>query len=378
MKIAYCVQDYTKAGGIERYLRVLSGILSSQGHEVHIFTSRLPDTGNTHINFHHISIARFLPFFMRFYLFGYKVKRELSKSQFDIIHSQGSDCLVHNVLTAHSCHKDWVEMSKKYSLWERMKKALNPIHRLVLNREKYNYSAGNYKSIITVSNNVKNEIMNYYHVQEKNITVIYPGVNLKEFGAENTKQWRNPFRERYHIAENEIIVLFVSNEFRRKGLASLIEALSILKNNNIRLFVVGSGVERPYRTLANKLGVKTVFIPRTEHVNRYYAMSDIFVLPTKHEAFGMVITEAMAAGLPVIVSRQAGASELINDERCLINNCLDSREIADKIAFFVGNAALRIETGENLRDQIKKYTWENTAAAVMKVYEHISKHNCIN
>jgi len=269
-------------------------------------------------------------------------------------------------------------MSKKYSLWERMKKALNPIHRLVLNREKYNYSAGNYKSIITVSNNVKNEIMNYYHVQEKNITVIYPGVNLKEFGAENTKQWRNPFRERYHIAENEIIVLFVSNEFRRKGLASLIEALSILKNNNIRLFVVGSGVERPYRTLANKLGVKTVFIPRTEHVNRYYAMSDIFVLPTKHEAFGMVITEAMAAGLPVIVSRQAGASELINDERCLINNCLDSREIADKIAFFVGNAALRIETGENLRDQIKKYTWENTAAAVMKVYEHISKHNCIN
>ncbi|MEM2174790.1 MAG: glycosyltransferase, partial [Candidatus Micrarchaeia archaeon] len=98
------------------------------------------------------------------YLFSHKVTKIVKKFDFDIIHNQGSDALIQDVITAHSCHRAWLQATKTVSFIQFLKKKLNPLHYIILKNEAYNYSKGNYKKIIAVSENVKQEIILYYRL----------------------------------------------------------------------------------------------------------------------------------------------------------------------------------------------------------------------
>ena len=149
MKIAFTVFDYEKPGGIEKYVRELSGRFYLQNHDIHIFTTNYSLDNKARIAFHKIQIPGYLPFFVRLYLFNKRVNAALKKNSFDIIHSQGSDNTFNNIVTAHSCHKAWVERAKKFSFWEYLKKMFFPLHSMILHNESKNYSAGNPQSTST-------------------------------------------------------------------------------------------------------------------------------------------------------------------------------------------------------------------------------------
>lgn len=372
MRIAFIVFDYTKPGGVERYVRTLSDIFSLRGNEVHIFSSSIPQNEFSKKIFHKVPIPK-MPFFLQLYLFSRKVSRIIKSFNFDIIHNQGADGLVQDVVTAHSCHRAWVEYSKKISIVEFLKKQLNPLHRVILENEKNNFTVGNYKKIIAVSENVKQEIVYYYRTPIEDIEVVFPGVNTDEFNPENKIIWRNQIRNKYNLSQEDFIILFVANEFRRKGLLTLLKSLSKIGNSKIKLMIVGKGYRFPYIFLAKSLKInnRIIFVDQTEYVNRYYACADIFVLPTKYEPTGLVIMEAMASGLPVIVSKTAGASILLDDEKCILNNPFDENELTKKILFFVENKNYLEKISKKLRNRIENYKWETTANKIYEIYKEV-------
>lgn len=366
MKIAYVIYDYVKPGGIEKYVRFLAEKYAGE-HEVHVVTAH-PQNGNSSIAFHAIDVPSCLPSFVKLVLFAKRAEEELRKERYDIIHSQGADCRTHNVITAHSCHKAWVEKAKSFGLWENLKKVLNPIHAIVLGNERHNYDQ--LKRGIAVSNEVKKEILMHYEVPGDRIEVIYPGVESRVQSPASANRYREEMRRKHGIADDEYVILFVSNEFRRKGLKFVIEALSLLNDPKVTLLVVGRGNPVPYVLRSQIMGLKSriIFAGPTGNVDGYYVAADLFLLPTRHEAFGMVITEAMAASVPVIVTRYAGAAELITDPNCLLDDPMDARAIAEKVRFFVSNRKVAEETGAALRKIAERYTWDVMAEKTMRVY----------
>jgi glycosyltransferase involved in cell wall biosynthesis len=110
-------------------------------------------------------------------------------------------------------------------------------------------------------------------------------------------------------------------------------------------------------------------------MSHFYAASDIFVLPTKMEPFGLVITEAMASGLPVITSRLAGAAELIKDGETglLLNDPENPGELQDKIFKLTRDSDYRNNMGNNAAAAMQQYSWEKVKIEYEKVCGGLTK-----
>jgi UDP-glucose:(heptosyl)LPS alpha-1,3-glucosyltransferase len=150
--------------------------------------------------------------------------------------------------------------------------------------------------------------------------VVHPGVNVARFSTPDRAACRAEIRGRYGIGASDTLLLFVGMNFEVKGLETIIEALAKARmarpEANIRLLVVGRGNEGKYRKMAQALGIAdavTFAGTQVEGLERYYRAADVFVMLSAFDTFGMVVLEAMAAGLPVIVSPNVGAKDLVEE-----------------------------------------------------------------
>lgn len=363
--------EYNKKGGISRCVAELAEHFAGE-HEVHVYSIKWRDVYNKKIIFHKVpGLSGSSALSLTLFAIQNTSRFKSLRSEYDIIHTNGADSNYQDIVTAHSCHRAWVD---QYNSEKGRAFSLRPADWAVLAIEKNNYGNRNYKKIIAISEGVKREIVHYYNVPPEDIVVIPNGVDLEEFKPDMVA--REQIRTRLKINENELILLFSSYEFHRKGLRFVIEALQKLPGN-VKLLVIGKDNPVPYIKLAAELGVKDriIFTGFVESINSYFAASDIFVFPTTYEPFGLVITEAMASGLPVITSKTAGAAELMTDghDGLLLNAPHDAGEISDRINLLVEDEALRKRMGKNARTTAEKYSWDENARRTFAVYQEISK-----
>lgn len=381
MKIAITCGYYNKKGGISRYVAELAERLAKE-NEVHVYSMGWEDVGSNEIIFHKVHGVhnQYLLEWLGF-LASNTIRFKLKKNEFDILHTNGYESLYHDVITAHSIHI----AALNYLKTNNMPRGLGIADSVSLTIEKLIYSKNrNYKKIIADSTSSKEELMKYYNVPDEDIVVIPLGVDLDEYKPLE-KNKLTELRRKYRIDENDILLLIVATEFYRKGMVELINAISILikqrSYNNIKLLIVGrardEGLRRGdtyYREFASKLGVinEVIFTGHINDLNSHYNLADIFVFPTKYEAFGIPTLEAMAAGLAVLNSK-IGAGELMTDgmDGIHLNNPNNIEEIADKLEMLINDEKLRRILGKNARKTAMKYSWDETARKTMEVYQQI-------
>ncbi|MDD5491396.1 MAG: glycosyltransferase family 4 protein [bacterium] len=370
MNIAFITRSYSKKGGVSRCVVELAEKFS-QDHKVHIYTSQwdIP-LARSNITFHQVKIIIW-PFFLKVLSFVIFCARKLKNNSYELVVGPLGDVFKADILVAHSCHRAWVEMKKK-NIVELLKYWFNPFHHVALFLEKTALRKGNYKKIISISRITKNDLIKYYHVPENDITVVYNGVNIEEFTPENRNRFRQGLRQELSVSDTDVLLLFTANEFKRKGLRTLLEAIALpMQNAPVKLLIVGGDSPDPYLRLINKLNIndQVCFLGSRQDIARLYAASDIFVLPTKLEPFGLVITEAMASGLPVITSRLAGAAELIKDGETglLLLNPENPGELQDKIFKLVKDAGYRNKLGNSAAAIMQQYSWEKIKIEYEKV-----------
>lgn len=209
--------------------------------------------------------------------------------------------------------------------------------------------------------------------------IVPNGIDLSEF---NNLPPKENLRNKYPILKDKKVILFLSRLDWKKGLDVLAKAYGLLaqKRNDVFLVVVGDGTENFKNQVKNWFkneGVyeKTLFTGMFTGREKLgaYTGSDIFVLPSHSESFGMVVIEAMACGLPTIISDGVGLYQEINDSHSgLVFSCGDAVKLAESMNDLLDNATLRRSIKENADKLIReKFDIEKVADETLKEFKKI-------
>jgi N-acetyl-alpha-D-glucosaminyl L-malate synthase BshA len=184
-------------------------------------------------------------------------------------------------------------------------------------------------------------------------------------------------KRHYGIEPDEIVVIHISNFRPVKRIDDTIAAFAIAsKDRAMRLLLVGDGPEMGQtRRRAKELGIydKIIFAGKQEHVAQLLAISDIHLLLSEKEAFGLVVLEAMAVGVPSVVSSAGGLPEVIQDGKTgFIVPTYDVKAAADRIGQLADDATLREELAEEgIRDTRRRFDSNQVVRAYELLYERV-------
>lgn len=221
-----------------------------------------------------------------------------------------------SVVWVQSVHAAWWELSRSERCgMQRWRQALNPFHRVVLSMETALFGKRRYRRLVALTEAVRKDLKRFYGVPEEDSIVLPNGFDRSEFHPGLREQSRHLLRARLRIPGCARVVLFLANEWERKGLIPLFEGFRALQDPDAHLVVVGRLPYAYLREQAARIGIRCNLHlrPATSAVAPWFAMADVFVLPTVYEAWGMVIIEALACGTPVLTSRLAGASVAVHN-----------------------------------------------------------------
>ena len=362
MKIALAHKRLDNRGGTEAdFYRTATG-LRDLGHEVHLFCAEfaLDPPPGTHAHF--IPIAPFGRT-ARLWSFAKVAPRVMHPYSCDLVVSFGRMICQDVLRSGGGSHRAFLqklaaEGGSRRRLWH----ALSPYHRSLLALERRQFQPGNYKRILAVSAEVKRELLATYAIPENKITVIHNGVDEKRFHLGLRDKFRALMRKQWRIPSDAPTVLFVGNGFRRKGLDRLLKAWQSPQLKDTYLIVVGDDAKRArYQTLAEERAEgRVIFAGRRDDVESYYGAADLLALPAVQEAFGNVILEAAAAGLPTVVSQVVGAAEILKGKLAegIVSHPEDSEEMATKLRSMLERSC-NGEVSLEARKLAESYSWNN-------------------
>lgn len=360
---------FNQEGGIERASSELAARLADR-IDLTLVARDVSPTPQPPLHWHRVD-AWTGPGFLTPLTYSAAATRSIRGAGFDLTHNQGGCALrEQDIITAHSCHRAWWEM--KFRQGEALRAIANPHHHAVLHVERRNYAPGAFRRVIAVSHGVGREVSEHYGVPPELVTVIPNAVDTARFQPADAAARRMRIRAQHGFGEDDVVLLFVGKEFRRKGLAPLIDALPHLPAH-ARALVVGGDDQQPFRAQAEALGVadRVVFAGHSPHVEDYFQAGDVFVFPTLYEAFALVSLEAAAAGLPLVTTRVNGTEDFVVDGGNGFFTTRDGRALADAVAPLVRDAAMRRALGDRARADAAGYTWEAVAARTLEVYEEV-------
>jgi UDP-glucose:(heptosyl)LPS alpha-1,3-glucosyltransferase len=223
-------------------------------------------------------------------------------------------------------------------------------------------------TFIAVSQNVVEDMEHLYHVPQERMLVIPNGYDPHQCSASRRLSLRDGRRKELGLSPDDLALLLVANEYHRKGLAVLLEAMAEIGDGRLKLFLVGRMSPAAYVNRIKELGLqeRVRYCGPTNDVSEYHAAADLFVLPTQYEAFGSVIVEALASGLPVITTALAGAAVVIREDvnGLLLRDPHSSEELARSLQRASQPGVLE-RWSSAAPGSVSGYEW----AAVMKRFE---------
>jgi UDP-glucose:(heptosyl)LPS alpha-1,3-glucosyltransferase len=205
-------------------------------------------------------------------------------------------------------HATWLELRNKPL------DRLAPWHRYTLAAEAEMFRHPGLRAVICNSRMVRDDIARRFGLADEKLQVIYNGVDLDAFHPRLREEQGQALREKTGIDEATPAILFIGSGYERKGLPTLLHALSLMSRCDAQLWVVGRDKhESLMRKLAQTLGVddRVLFLGAQADVKPFYGAADVFALPTLYDPFPNAALEALASGLPLVTTSTCGAAELV-------------------------------------------------------------------
>jgi len=312
LKLAVVRQRYTPYGGAERFIARALPALERADVEVTLIARNWQ-------GWRARRVLRVDPFYLgsrwRDASFARAARAAWLKHGFDIVqsHERIPGCDVYRA--GDGVHRHWLDLRlERAGPAERLGIRMNPYHRYVCDAEKRMFEHPRLRAVICNSRMVREEILRTFRVEPARLHVIYNGIDLEEFSPARRAALRGPARAGIGVQPRDTVFLFVGSGFARKGLDTAIDALAQASFPGFRLLVVGRDREAGrFASRAERAGLadRVRFVGAAEDVRPLYAAADCLILPTRYDPFPNTVLEALAMGLPAIVSRRCGAAEII-------------------------------------------------------------------
>lgn len=226
--------------------------------------------------------------------------------------------------------------------------------------------------VIAISEMTKRDIMDFFHIDEKKIEVVYQGCD-KSFGVLSSTEKKESIRKKYNLPDK--FILNVGSIEERKNLLLLVKALQYV-DKDISLIAVGRPTS--YSTQVkqyiedNNLSDRVVFlhnIPFSE-LPTIYQCASLFVYPSFFEGFGIPILEALTSGVPVIGATGSCLEEAGGPGSMYVNPT-DEKELAKKIQLVFSSSSLAQQMINAGKEYIDNFSDEVLAKRLIKIYQEL-------
>jgi glycosyltransferase involved in cell wall biosynthesis len=358
-------------GGAERYSIALVEQLAAR-HEVHVFAQQI-DHQWPGVAYHRVSAPLRKPRWVNQLWFA-TATWWATRRGFDVVHSH-ENTWHGDVQTVHV-------LPVKYSLFQGrhgfrralrwIKVVTSPRLLAYLGLERARYAARPGRQVVVTSESLRPIMEAAYPGSREALSVVTPGITLPSLPV--TVDRKREARAGLGLPAQGTCLLFVGNDYRKKGLQALLQATTQLPADVV-LAVVGNPAHiAEFRALAAalKLGDRVFFLGALKDVSPAYAAADILVHPTFEDTFAMVVLEAMAHGLPVVVSgpKYCGIAGLLarGTNALLLDDPRDAGELARVLGDLLGQPALRQTLSEGAVAFAAHYQWREIALQQEALY----------
>ena len=220
------------------------------------------------------------------------------------------------------------------------------------------------EKIITVSNQNAKVLKDLYPQFKDKVKVIHNGIDITWWQSQilrfTTKDRQEIKENIFHCKENTLVLTSIAELHPRKGLKYLIQAMAVVveKFSNIKLVIIGEGKQRgELESLVKKLHLEkhVALIGRQKQIPSLLKSSDIFVLPSVREAFGLVNAEAMSTGLPIVATKAGGIPEIVEDSKTgVLVEAENSKALAKAIIEMVNAPAKREDFAAAVKARVEE------------------------
>lgn len=382
MRVALVYRHFNLVGSLPRENVLLARSLAASGLEVHCYCD--PATSSAELE--GIQVHDIRPLWRGTSRFAVPVERSTfaarataalrrDRARYDLVHVCGPDAWEQDIVSVPevvaAAQRRWpVEAGKEHRA-ARLRAAAAPLTRpqIAVARfvQRLQFRRGRFRRALAVSERVRDDLIAAYGVPRELIDIVPHPFDGEAFRSARP----SGLRLTLGLASADSLLLFVGDDYERKGLADAVAALPEL-SESAHLVVVGKGKRAQFNEQARAVGVgaRLHFVGSTEAPEGAYAEADVFVLPTRHDPWAITIVEAMASGVPVVTTPAAGAASVVRAAGAgLIVPERAPRALADALRALLADPGRRRALGEKGRRAAAAFSSEARTEAVLRAYE---------
>jgi UDP-glucose:(heptosyl)LPS alpha-1,3-glucosyltransferase len=347
MQLAFCLFKYFPYGGLQRDFLRIALACQARGHSIRVYT--LEWQGEVPPGFE----VRLVPVrawrnHNRCSRFGAWVTADLARSPADRVIGFNKMPGLDVYFAADPCFEEKARILR------------NPLYRLGARYrhfaalERAVFEPGARTEILTISHEQQPSFERHYGTPPERFHLLPPGISADRRAPDKAPAIRAAFRAEFGLGDDDLLLLLIGSGFRTKGLDRCLKALAALPEalrRRTRIFVIGKDKPRSFQRQARSLGLneRVVFLGGRDDVPRFLLGADLLIHPAYSETAGIVLLEALVAGLPVLVTDVCGYAHYIEEAGagCLIASPFTQGALDEALAGMLADSVARARWSQN-------------------------------
>ena len=352
--------------------------------DIHVYSQHVEDLDSARFIWHRIPklpgphLFNFLWWFAANHI--WRAVDSLRGLKHDLVYSPGINCFDADVISVHIVFAEYLRQLQSHRdlAWKQLHSWPRAFHRnlyyrLIVILERHIYTNPQVPLVLYAKKTAK-DLERFYGRRDR-LPVLYLGIDHDAFNPVRRAELRGRARGQLGIGDDRFILLLVGNDLRKKGIVVLIEAISKLRDLAVDLVVAGREDPDPFRGMLSDRGLKgrVHFLPPRKDIEFYYAAADAYTGPSLEDTFALPPAEAMACGMPVIVSAENGTFEIITHEfdGLILNDPNDADTLAALIRRLYEDRDFRTRLAQKAAETVRHYTWERNGRDLGEIFEEI-------